>query len=103
MKCGFGQKEITPPIGTHLSGNQNVRISEGVADPLYVRAVAFEEERTAVILCYDLIGMIQTEALKIRAYVALHLGLEEKDIILTCTHTHTAPNIHTRFSRRIRI
>ena len=49
MKCGFGQKEITPPIGSHLSGNQHVRISEGVADPLYVRAVAFEEENRALI------------------------------------------------------
>ncbi len=97
MKCGFYQKEITPPIGSHLSGNQNIRISEGVADPLFVRAVAFEEEKLAVILCFDLIGMIQTEALKIRAYVSRHLGLEEKDVILTCTHTHTAPNIHTRF------
>ena len=97
MKCGFCQKEITPPIGSHLSGNQNVRISEGVADPLFVRAVAFEEEKLGVILCFDLIGMIQTEALKIRAYVAQHLGLEDQDVILTCTHTHTAPNIHTRF------
>lgn len=97
MKCGFGQKEITPPVGTHLSGNQNIRISEGVADPLFVRAVAFEEEGLAVILCFDLIGMIQSEALKIRAYVAERLGLEEQDVILTCTHTHTAPNIHTRF------
>ncbi len=97
MKCGFCQKEITPPIGSHLSGNQNIRISEGVADPLFVRAVAFEEDGLGVILCYDLIGMIQTEALKIRSYVAQRLGLEEKDVILTCTHTHTAPNIHTRF------
>ncbi|MBQ3076096.1 MAG: hypothetical protein IJC26_08500 [Clostridia bacterium] len=97
MQCGFCQKEITPPIGSHLSGNQRIRISEGVADPLYVRAVAFREERLAVILCFDLIGMIQTEALKIRAYVAERLGLEEADVILTCTHTHTAPNIHTRF------
>ena len=97
MKCGFYQKEITPPVGCFLSGNQNIRIAEGVADPLYVRAVAFEEQRRAVILCYDLIGMIQKEALKIRAYVANRLGLEEKDVILTCTHTHTAPNIHSRF------
>lgn len=97
MKCGFGQKEITPPVGTYLSGNQNVRISEGVADPLYVRAVAFEADALAVILCFDLIGMIQKEALKIRSYVAEKLGIEDKNVILTCTHTHTAPNIHTRF------
>lgn len=45
MKCGSSQKEITPPIGSHLSGNQNIRISEGVADPLFVRAVAFEVDR----------------------------------------------------------
>ncbi|MBE6712604.1 MAG: hypothetical protein E7580_03665 [Ruminococcaceae bacterium] len=97
MKCGFFQKEITPPVGCYLSGNQNIRIAQGVADPLYVRAVAFEEKKLAVILCFDLIGMIQKEALKIRAYVAKRLGLEEKDVILTCTHTHTAPNIHSRF------
>ena len=43
MKCGFYRKEITPPLGTYLSGNQNIRIADGVADPLYVRAVAFEQ------------------------------------------------------------
>jgi len=97
MKCGYFKKEITPPVGCYLSGNANIRISEGVADPLFIRAVAFEEDGLAVLLCFDLIGMIQEEALKIREFVAQQLGCDSKQIFLTCTHTHTAPNIHSRF------
>ena len=97
MKCGFGKRELTPSEKCYLSGNQNIRIAEGIADPLFVRAVSFHDEQTAVILCYDLIGMIQANALDIRAFVAKNLGLDEKCVILTCTHTHTAPNIHSRF------
>jgi hypothetical protein len=97
MKCGYSIKEITPPIGCYLSGNTRVRIADGVADPLYVRAVAFEEDGLAVILCFDLIGFIQAEILKVRAWVAERLGLDAEKVLITCTHTHTAPNIHSRF------
>ena len=97
MKCGYFKKDITPPVKCCLSGNAKVRIAEEVADPLFVRAVAFEEDGLAVVLCFDLIGMIQVEALKIREFVAKTIGCDTKQIFLTCTHTHTAPNIHSRF------
>lgn len=97
MKVGFCAKEITPPLGCYLSGNHKIRVAETVADPLFVRAFAAEEDGLAVILCYDLIGMIQAEALKIRDYVADKLGIDHDRVILTCTHTHTAPNVHSRF------
>lgn len=97
MKVGFSSREITPPLGCYLAGNHMVRIATEVADPLFVRAFAAEEDGLAVILCFELVGMIQAEALKIRDFVADKLGVAHNQVLLTCTHTHTAPNVTTRF------
>lgn len=91
MKCGYFKKEITPPIGKYMSGKAYPRISQGVEDPLHVRALAFEEGRKALVLVFDFAGMNQVLCAKIRDFLAEHLGMERKDILISCTHTHTGP------------
>lgn len=93
MKCGYAIKDITAPIGCCLSGYPQERITEGVADPIMVRAAAFQEDGLAVILYYDLVGIKQALAQSIRERVAANLGCEPKDIFVCCTHTHYAPNV----------
>ena len=44
LRCGFGRKEITPPLGTPLVGYYKPRFAKGVIDPLYARAAAFEAD-----------------------------------------------------------
>ena len=91
MKCGFSKKEITPPIGGHMSGKAYPRIAQDVHDPLYIRAIAFQEERLAVVLVVDIVGLFQEKCAEIREFVAEKLGVEKKDIFISCTHTHTGP------------
>ena len=43
MTCGFFKKEYSVPTDCCLAGYPQIRKCEGVDDPLYVRAVAFEE------------------------------------------------------------
>ena len=43
MKCGFAKVDITPKVGCHLAGHPQVRPAEAIADPLYIRALSFEE------------------------------------------------------------
>ena len=94
MKCGYFKKEFTPPAGGYMSGKAYPRISQGVEDPLNIRAIAFEEESVAVVLVFDLVGMYQDLCNTIRDYVASKLGMERNAILVSCTHTHYAPVVN---------
>ena len=59
LRAGFGKCEITPALGCYLQGHNKVRIAQGVADPLYVRCVVFENDGMAALLYFDLIGIKQ--------------------------------------------
>ena len=41
FKVGYAKVDITPKIGTTLSGYYSRRVSDGVLDPLYARCVRF--------------------------------------------------------------
>jgi len=93
MKCGFYKQDITPRLGCRIAGYPAERLAEGILDPLYVRCTAFRESGTAIFLCFDLLGIPQQENRKIREYVAEYVGCEVKDVFVSCTHTHTGPNL----------
>lgn len=87
--------EITPPIGIPLSGYGffRDRKAEGVADPLYVRAVAMEDERPTLILAFDLLGLDFVLVGRLRKKLAVVAGVQEDRLMLTCIHTHSGPNV----------
>ena len=66
MKAGFFKKEITPPAGYHMSGKAYPRIAQDVHDPLNIRAIAFQEERLAVVMVVDIVGLYQDKCNEIR-------------------------------------
>ena len=61
IAAGFARLDITPPLGVRLRGYYYIREADGVADPLYVNAVAFGQgERSAVVLVCDLLAAMTT-------------------------------------------
>ena len=42
LKFGICEKDITPQIGMNMPGYFHFRPSQGILDPLYVKAMAFE-------------------------------------------------------------
>jgi len=82
-------------------GYPRERIADSVIDPLYVRCTAFQDGGTAIFLCFDLLGISQAENRKIREYVAEYVGCAAKDVFVSCTHTHTAPNIYSTITPKI--
>lgn len=94
MRAGAAQVEITPAQGTQLAGDVGIRRpAESVLDPLYARAVAFEQDgRKLCILGLDVtfIGRAYTE--RIRA-AARGLGYEPDAVFVHATQTHSAPPI----------
>ena len=95
MKCGYFKKDITPPIGQYMSGKAVPRIAQGVEDPLHVRALAFEEGKRAIVMVFDFAGMRQELCETIRLHVAEKMNMDQSDILIACTHTHTGPVLHS--------
>ena len=92
LKVGYGKCEITPRLGAYLQGHNKKRYAQMVHDPLFVRAVAFENEGLAVMLNYDLSAMNTKLANRIREQVATYVNCPVENVVISCTHTHTGPN-----------
>lgn len=91
MKCGFAKVDITPQVGCHLAGYPYIRISEGIADPLHIRALTFEQDGLAVFMVFDAMSLESETATHIRRKVAQALGCELSQVNIAATHTHYAP------------
>jgi len=95
MKAGFCRLEITPPFGARLSGYFHERLADGIIDPLQANAIAFTDgERTAAVVCLDIIGINQENMDIIRHRAAEKNGLDYEAVFVACTHTHTGPEIN---------
>lgn len=93
FRAGFARVDITPPLGSGLSGYFEERCAAGVLDALEAGAVAFDDsERKAVLISADLLG-IEGAAFNaaLRRRIARANGLSEEAVYIHCTHTHTGP------------
>jgi neutral ceramidase len=97
--AGFSKVEITPPLKEmEVCGlgywYQRSVLFTGIRDPIYVRAAAIGEgQHTQLLLSveaiYDSYGFIEDSVARIEA----ELGVPSENILITCTHTHSAPMI----------
>ena len=95
LKAGFARVDITPPLGTTLSGYVRTRHAEGVLDPLLATAVVFEEgEKRVAVLSVDVIGYNQKQMDELRPMIAEAIGTEKEAVFVHCTHTHLGPVLH---------
>ncbi|MCX7705162.1 MAG: hypothetical protein N2115_02745 [bacterium] len=97
--AGWEQVDITPEEPVCLCGQFHARISEGIKDPITATVVFFEsktDEKTsiAVMISCDLVA-IPEEFRKAIVKKATRLipDLREEEIIISATHTHTAPEV----------
>lgn len=88
---GYGKVDITPPMGTPLSGYTYARAAEGVLDPLDAIALAFSDgTNRAVVLSLDIISLRGYFDLY-REGIAAAAGLDPQAVFIACSHTHTGP------------
>lgn len=86
--------EITPPAGTPLAGysRRKSKPSQGVRDPLYVRAVSLSDgEDTALLLSADLLVFPPPLVEKLVQRISSEWNLPRQALLLTATHTHSGP------------
>src|SRR6185436_4571170 len=77
LKVGSAALVITPQIGTPLAGYYETRISDGVHDDLYAKAIVLEcGAARAAMVCCDLITMPPNVASEARRLIEKETGLK---------------------------
>jgi hypothetical protein len=70
-------------------------IAEGVHDPVFVRtmAIGYGPDEGVLLAVVDAIGIGNQIQREIRATTAANLGIDESQIIVAATHSHSAPDL----------
>ena len=91
LKAGFARVDVTPPLGTYLSGYFEARYAEDILDPIELNAIAFSDgEQTSLIIASDFLGIRENYATRIRKNIAERTGLPADRIMVTALHQHTS-------------
>lgn len=96
MKCRVGVAEVdyTPPVGLPLMGNfRKDYASRGVHDPLFAKAVVFENTAgsKAVLLALDVCMLDRKQVALMRGHIAAELKVPAQNIFIAATHIHSGP------------
>jgi hypothetical protein len=94
LQAGYGEKKITPPLGTDLTGFGFFldRRSRTVRDDLKARALCLRtSERALFLISLDLLGLTISSSDRIRRQVAKAHRISAENVLLACTHTHSGP------------
>ncbi len=92
LRLGAAAVKITPPTGTPMAGYYSRRDSEGVLDDLYAKAAVLDDGKTkaAMVVC-DLIGLPRPVVVEARRIIEEKTGIPAANVMISATHTHTAP------------
>lgn len=94
LYLGVGRACITPAIGALLMGYGPDTVSDAVHDDLNVTAFYFEQgEARALVVSIDLCLIHTSLCDEMRARIAEEYGIPYGNILLSCTHTHSGPNL----------
>ncbi|MBE6621596.1 MAG: hypothetical protein E7630_01440 [Ruminococcaceae bacterium] len=93
LKIGYSKVDITPSMGTPISGYYQERYAEGILDSLQIVCLAARTgEKTALLLSADLLGIYHEVGLVTFVnQIAEATGVDPEGIYIHCTHTHTGP------------
>ncbi len=95
IKVGLGEEIITPPVGVPMAGYARKGVSTGVHDDLYVRSLVIEaaDKTSVVMMTLGIINFGFEHQEKIRAKISAETGIPPDSILISCTHTHSGPDI----------
>jgi hypothetical protein len=83
---------MTPPDGTPLAGYYRKRLSEGVLDDLYSKALVVERDgvKAAIVVC-DILTLPRHVVESARRMIERQTGIPGANMMIGATHTHTSP------------
>jgi len=99
MRTGFAKICINPPYGAPISGYYQQRLTKGILDDIFVRAVAFDDgEKKAVVITLDLCLLAQKYYDAMKDAIVKETGMDKDAIFISCSHTHTGPLVGKDFA-----
>ncbi|MHA1506405.1 MAG: neutral/alkaline non-lysosomal ceramidase N-terminal domain-containing protein [Candidatus Asgardarchaeia archaeon] len=94
LKVGVSKVNITPPVGTPLSGyfGRMDKPSIGIHDELYAKCLVFDDgsEKVAIISA-DLLALDGDFVNSTRSEVEKLTGIPGENVMMAATHTHSGP------------
>lgn len=93
LQVGIAETEITPPDGFPMAGYYHERLANGQRDPLKAKAIVFRQgETTAAFVIADLTAIARDLCVEVRREASKQTGIPEPYIVVSATHSHTAPD-----------
>lgn len=100
LRAGAAMERITPSAGVPMAGYYHERAASGVHDDLYARAIVLQSaDTTAALVSLDLIGTLRPFVNEARRQVEKATGIPAANVMISATHTHTAPVLSTGTAR----
>ena len=96
LRIGWASRDVSTTEPVNIPGQFHMRISQGIIDPVTITALAIDNgEDSVIFLSADLV-VIRSQLLdRIRERVAsLDAGVPTMKILMSATHTHTAPTTY---------
>lgn len=94
LKCGVAQVQINPVTTCSLAGYFEARPWESILDDLQARALVFAQgDQYFAIVQFDLVTIPWTFYDAFLAKLGNRTPLNQSNLVITATHTHTAPEI----------
>ncbi len=91
MQAGFARVDVTPQLGTILTGYFTARISDGIFDPVELNAVALQAgEDTVLVITGDFMYTLEKDVTHYRDLIAEATGLPLDHIFYQTLHQHTS-------------
>jgi hypothetical protein len=92
LRAGVATANITPFLGANLAGGMTNRLADHVHDELHVRALVIDngEARIALAVC-DLCVIAKAQVDQAKQMIARHTGIPATHVLVSATHTHSAP------------
>ena len=95
VKASWFVRDISCKVGALIAGYGPNDVSEGKIDDLQLHGLALDDGSTkTLMMSFDLVGMDADIIRRMRHACAEALGVEDRNVLLSCTHTHGGP--HTR-------
>ena len=97
FSVGYAKVDVTPDFSVPLNGYGNIetRMSTGFLDRIYATCVAITDERneTVLLFSYDMASADPRFLVTLRTTVSQKTGVPENNIMLTASHSHSAPAV----------
>ncbi len=93
-RVGFGQVDISPPLGIELAGYFEPRYAEAIHDPLEATCLLLEacDGSRLALVSLDLIALTPADTLACRQALAEATKAPVESCLVHCTHTHLGPS-----------